>query len=126
MSNLGDLLNQVTESNDGAIKLAGNVIGTLADIAGAAGAVGAVVNAVVGLIGNFINDDQEILSKLSDIQNQIRSSFAALDAELRAENILNRLNSLDPALAQAQAVIDQLKDDLSKTPPVDDEYRLSQ
>jgi hypothetical protein len=119
MSNVSDLLNNIEFAQNGATALAGNILGSLADVGGA-------VQAVVSIISLFINKDQEILTKLSDLQTEIRKNFAALNAELRAEHILNRLNSLDPALAQAQAVIDQLKDDLSKTPPVDEEYRLQQ
>ncbi len=119
MSNISELLNNVAEANNGAITLAGNVIGSLADISGA-------LNLVVGAIDLFLNDDQEILTQLNNIQTQIQEGFAAVAAEARAANILNRLNNLDPALAQAQSVLDNLKADLSQTPPVDEEYRLQQ
>lgn len=119
MSNISDLLNNVAEANNGAITLAGNVIGSLADISGA-------VSLVVGAVDLFLNDDQEILTQLNNIQTQIQEGFAAAAAEARAANILNRLNNLDPALAQAQSVLDNLKADLSQTPPVDEAYRLQQ
>ncbi|HZV77206.1 MAG TPA: hypothetical protein VFF63_05580 [Candidatus Babeliales bacterium] len=119
MSNISELLNTVAEANNGAITLAGEVIGSLADIGGA-------VNLVVSAIDLFLNDDQEILTQLNNIQTQIQNGFAAMAAEERAANILNRLNNLDPALAQAQSVIDNLKADLAQSPPVDEEYKLQQ
>jgi hypothetical protein len=119
MSNTSDLLNQLAGANNGPISLVGNVLGTLADVSGS-------VQAVVDLIGLFVNSNQEIVSQLNDLETEIQNDFAALNAELRAENILIRLNSLDPAVAEAQAAIDQLQADLSQSPPVDEGYKLQQ
>src|ERR1051326_1820178 len=97
MSNLADLLKQVSGSNSKAIDLVGNVLGTLADVSGGVGAV-------VELLGLFVANDNTIVSKLNDIETEIQRDFAMLHAEQRAQNILNRLNSLDPPIAQAQTV----------------------
>jgi hypothetical protein len=56
MSNTSDLLNQLGVANAAPIGLVGNVLGTLADVAGS-------VQAVASLIGMFVNSNQEILSK---------------------------------------------------------------
>jgi hypothetical protein len=120
MSNIADLLKDISGSDNKAVGLLGSFIGTLADLSGGIQAISTLVNLFAS------NDNAEILAKLSDIQTAIQRDFAALQAETRAANILSRLANLDPAIAQAQAVMDQLPDDLSQTPPVSEEYRLQQ
>jgi hypothetical protein len=120
MSNSADLLKDISGSDNKAVGLLGSFIGTLADLSGGIQAISTLVNLFAS------NDNAEILAKLSDIQTAIQRDFAALQAETRAANILSRLANLDPAIAQAQAVMDQLPDDLSQTPPVSEEYRLQQ
>ena len=90
------------------VQFAGNILGTLADASGAAGAV-------VGASDLFISNDDALESKLNDIESAIQQGFttieqeiAIIDAAQRAQNILFRLNNLDPAAAQAQTVVEQL------------------
>ena len=112
MSNLSDLLKQIAGVNSGAVDLLGNTLGAIADLSGG---VGAIVGAITELIGLFsLSNDNGVVAKLNDIQAEMEQDFAALNAHVRAENILARQNNLDPAFAQAQAVLDQLQDDLSQ------------
>jgi|SRR5271165_5233728 len=122
MSDINDLLKSLAGDNNDAVNLVGGVIGTLANFADISG--GSQV--LLGLINLFSSSPQDdpVLGKLHDLQTEIHQGFAAVNAEARAQNILTRWNNLDPPVAQAQSVLDQLKDVVSKVPPVSEEYRL--
>jgi hypothetical protein len=119
MSNLADFLNATGFKHAEAINLAGDAIGTLADISGA-------VDAVIGLISILISLSDDTSSKLSEIQVEIAQLFTEMRAEQRAQHILDRLNNLDPAIAQAQTAVDLLEEALRRNPPVSQEFRLQQ
>ena len=121
MSDVTDLLKAVAGTNSEVVNLIGGAIGTLANFSDIAGGV----QAIVGLIDLFLPQGPDpVLGKLKDIQTEIQQDFAALKAEERVQNILTRWNNLDPPVAQGQSVLDQLKDVVSKVPPVTEEYRL--
>ena len=119
MSNLADLLKQLSGANTAAINLAGNALGTLADLSGA-------VAAVTEVIGLFVSKADDITPELQAIRDQLNQDFSALNADQRAAHILDRLRDLDAPYARSLTVVDQLPDDLRQVPPVSNEYRLQQ
>jgi hypothetical protein len=102
---------------------AGDTLGALADLGGGIGAV-------TGLIDTFLSQNNkdllDIKSRLQDIEDTIKQKFAQLNAEQRAEQILDRLRDLDPAIASAQPVYDELSAAVRAQPPVTEEFRLAQ
>lgn len=126
MSDQSDLLTSLGSLNGEVTGAASVVLGSVSSMYGAVGSVVSLVSGIFQLIDQFVNSNQEILDKLNQLETTLQNDFKHLGEELRVTNLLNRLNSLDPASAQAQTVVDQLKDDLSQKPPVDEEYKLSQ
>ena len=120
MSNLADLLNAWGLKDSRAVEEIGAAIGIVADASG-------VVGAVVGIVDLFVkHDDPDIAQKLDAIKTEIQQGFATLQQESRAQQLLDRWAGLDPAAAQAQAVIDQLPDVLRQSPPISKELQLEQ
>lgn len=117
MSNLSEALNAIGVSDGTAVKAIGAGLGLLADLSGG-------VSAITGVIGLFVGGGDQTAAQLGAIQQSIAAGFAQLGAEQRAQHILDRLNSLDPAIAQAQTDLDQLPDVLAQQPPVSEEVRL--
>jgi len=109
VSNLGDLLKDVTGSNSKAVGLIGDVLGTAADISGAVGLVADV-------IGLFAGGDPT-QAALQNILTTIQNDFHQLNADLQAENIINTYRELDdqvtsPAQAQLQQLQSNMKPDI--------------
>ena len=119
MSNVSDLLQHIGASDSEAIGLLGDSIGVLADISG----VGAAVDILASLLDQFTSTSNQAAAKLEAIQTAIAENFAQLHAEQRAAHILDRLRDLDPAIAQAQSVLDELKSTLLQVPPVTPEFK---
>jgi hypothetical protein len=116
---MSELLEGIAGKENQAVNFIGSTLGALADLGGG-------IEAVVGLVGIFLADDNTMLGNLEEIETEIQQGFAGVHAEQRVQNILNRWNNLDPAVAQAQAVLDNLPAALSQVPPVDEGFRLQQ
>ena len=119
MSNLSDISTQLAVPQTEAFKLVGNLIGSLADVSGAVGAV-------VGLIDLFESSNDQVSAELQQLQTAIEKGFSSLQLQQAAADIIARNNSLAPAVAQAQTVVDQLKADFLQHPPVTNDYKLQQ
>jgi hypothetical protein len=123
MSNLSDLLKNLQVKDGAAVQLAGNALGTLADLAGG---IGGAASAISGAIDLITNKQDEMVQKLDEVLNEIHNDFGELKAEQRAQHILDRLNNLDPAIADALKVFQTLKADLAAQPPLPEFARLEQ
>jgi hypothetical protein len=108
MSNLSDLINNITDASKDEQDDIGNLIGTLADISGAIG----FIQLVSQLLGTGQPD-------LSAIQNAIENGFAQLGKVEEGNQILQRNTTLNgyigPALTQLQTVQAELNANPSPT-----------
>jgi len=97
MSNLADLLRNITDSSKNELDDLGNVLGTMADISGAYG----FLELVEGLFDSGQSD-------LSAIQNAITNGFMLLGKVAEGDQILQRNTTLNgyigPALTQLESV----------------------
>jgi hypothetical protein len=97
MSNLSDLINNITDASKDEQDDIGNLIGTMADISGAIG--------FIQLVSQLLGTGQPDLSAILDA---IQSGFAQLGKEEEGNQILQRNTTLNgyigPALTQLQTV----------------------
>jgi hypothetical protein len=117
VSNLADLLNDISNKNASAISVVGDTIGTIADVTGVVGAITTIVSLAEG-------DDTPTL--LQNILTAIQNAFQQLSVELKAENTIQRLTNLANALAPAQAILQTLKLSVEQQPPLTQGDRLTQ
>jgi hypothetical protein len=103
MSNLSDLINNITDASKDEQDDIGNLIGTMADLSGAIG----FIQLVSQLLGAGEPD-------LSAIQSAIENGFAQLGKVEEGNQILQRNTTLNgyigPALTQLQTVQERTKD----------------
>jgi hypothetical protein len=97
MSNLADLLRNITDSSKNELDDVGNLLGTMADISGAIG--------FIGMVAGLFDTGQ---SDLSAIEDAIKNGFAQLGKEAEGDQILQRNTTLNgyiaPALTQLETV----------------------
>jgi hypothetical protein len=119
MSNLSDLYNEIFTSNSTAVKYAGNILGTLADVGGAVGLGLQIISALT-------SKDDELAGVLSAIQTDFGQLQAELKGEFAASDKLQRMRDVDQGINPAVGVFEQLPAMLAAAPPPTSDFRLAQ
>jgi hypothetical protein len=121
MSNLSELVDNLNRLGSGqttAIRLAGSVMGTIAD-ASVVGWWSGGLTAVIGVLGLVQQQNDELaqeLGKLTDLIEQILGHD-------RAQNDLERLHNFDEPVTNAQSMIQSLPDWVQAQPPLSQDFR---
>jgi hypothetical protein len=114
-SNLANFLNDIGVKDAKTFQGIGDLIGAVADAAGAAGAISLVV-------GLFTNQGDPLQALLDTIQRD----FQQLQADLKAQHIIERRTNQANAIGPAKAVLDTLDSLVSQQPPLTGPERLEQ
>lgn len=115
MSNLSDLLNGLNVKQSNALGVAGSLMGLAADVSGAAGLL-SIASALLGR-----DKSAELEGALQNIKREIQKVLEGVaDTNWRGrwDDINNRLEHIDNAMADPLSVLDSLPDDLTAQPPL--------
>jgi hypothetical protein len=94
VSNLSDLLDDITSSDTDAVSLLGDALGTAADISGGIG----FVTSVMGLLTGGADPTKQALQNILDT---VQKDFAELGANDKANNIIQTYRELDDNVTSA-------------------------
>jgi len=110
-NNTANALNDSFDINSQFVNEFGSWIGTIADWAGAFAGISGLVGTIIGLLSPSSDP-------LKPIEDEIKAQFALLDAVVKAQNIIDRWNSTNTELADAEDVLEALPT-LASGPPLD-------
>jgi hypothetical protein len=116
MSNLVDLLNDISTADTNPIQLSGNLIGTLADLSGA--------KELLDLLDNLIGQAGESKSAVDAIQEALRKDLAELGELVKANAIIAWQQHFDQPMSASRAAVQALKLGVTTSPPISEEARL--
>ena len=119
MSNIGDLLKTLGADDSSAIDVAGNLLGTLADLSGGIG--------FIQLFTSLIQPtDNQVQQALTAIQSTIDSDFRQLQGDIAAEGILAKERDIDAGINPEAAVFALLPSIVSDLATLPDSFILTQ